>query len=183
MATAEQLMTIEEYSKRDDGRYTELVRGRVVEMNPPQSRHGVVCGNALAIFRSFVKQHDLGRVLGNDAGVVTERDPDTLRGADVSFYSYARLPKGQAGPGYFPVPPELVVEVRSPGDRWARVLQKVTEYLNAGVNSVCVLDDSSQTVRVYDGEEPERMFHAGEVLTLPSILPGFQAPVVAFFED
>jgi Uma2 family endonuclease len=75
------------------------------------------------------------------------------------------------------------VEVRSPGDRWSRVLQKVTEYLNAGVDIICVVDDASQTVRVYDSEEPERIFHVGEVLTLPSILPGFQTPVEAFFED
>jgi Uma2 family endonuclease len=184
MATAEQLMTIEEYSKLpDNGRYTELVRGRIVEMNPPQSRHGVVCMNAGAIFQTFVKQQDLGRVLGNDAGVITERNPDTLRGADVSYYSYSRLPKGQTGPGYFPVPPELVVEVRSPGDRWARVLQKVTEYLNAGVDIVCVIDDASQTIRVYDREEPERILQIDEELTLPTILPGFRAPVQAFFED
>jgi Uma2 family endonuclease len=183
MATAEQLMTIEEYSKLDNGQYTELVRGRIVEINPPQSRHGVVCLNAAAIFRNFVKQHDLGRVPANEAGVITQRDPDTLRGADVSYYSYSRLPKGQTGPGYFPVPPELVVEVRSLGDRWARVLEKVAEYLNAGVDVICVVDDASQTVRVYDGEEPERVLQFGEVLTLPSILPGFQTPIEAFFED
>jgi hypothetical protein len=33
-------------------------------------------------------------VLSNDTGVVTERGPDTVRGADISFYSYARVPKG-----------------------------------------------------------------------------------------
>ena len=29
----------------------------------------------------------------NDSGVVTERDPDTLRGADVAFYCFARVPR------------------------------------------------------------------------------------------
>ena len=33
-------------------------------------------------------EHDLGHVLSNDSGVITERDPDTVRGADISFYSY-----------------------------------------------------------------------------------------------
>ena len=184
MATVEQLMTIEEYANLPDtGRPTELVRGRVVEMNVPRSRHGILCGNAHFIIRSFVKQHGLGRVLCNDAGVITERNPDTLRGADVSYYSYSRFPQGEPDPGYFPVPPELVVEVRSPGDRWARVLEKVAEYLNVGVDIVCVIDFSSQTIRVYDGEAPERVFQIGEELTLPTILPGFQAPVEAFFED
>jgi Uma2 family endonuclease len=186
MATVEQLqlMTIDEYAKLPDtGRPTELVRGRVVEMNVPQSRHAVVCGNAFAIIRSFVKQHGLGRVLSNDGGIITERDPDTLRGAEVSYFSYSRLPHGQTGLGYFPVPPELVIEVRSPGDRWPRVLQKVAEYLNARVDVVCVVDFLAQTVRVYDSEGPERTLQAGDELTLPTILPGFRAPVEEFFED
>jgi Uma2 family endonuclease len=184
MATAEQLMTIEEYAKLpDNGRPTELVRGRVVDTNVPQSRHGVVCVNVCAILRQFVKQHNLGRVLSNDAGVITERDPDTLRGADVSYFSYSRLPRGQMGLGYFPVPPELVVEVRSPGDRWPRILQKVAEYLNAGVDVVCVVDFIAETVRVYDAEGLDRTLHVGEELTLPTILPGFRTPIEAFFED
>jgi Uma2 family endonuclease len=186
MATAEQtrLLTIEEYIKLpDDGRPTELVRGKVVEMNMPQSRHGVVCGNAYAIVRNFVKQHGLGRALTNDAGVITERDPDTVRGADVSYYSYSRLPQGQTDLGYFPVPPELVIEVRSPSDRWPRILQKVAEYLNAGVDVVCVVDFVAQTVRIYDAEGPERTLHVGDELTLPAILPGFSTPIEAFFED
>jgi Uma2 family endonuclease len=184
MATAEQLMTIEEYAKLpDNGRPTELVRGRVVEMNVPQSRHGVVCGNVSAILRHFVKQQGLGRVLSNDAGVVTERDPDTLRGADVSYFSYSRLPQGQTGLGYFPVPPELVVEVRSPGVRWPRVLEKVAEYLNAGVDVVCVVDFVAEIVHVYGAEEPGRTLRVGDELTFPTILPGFSTPVEAFFED
>ena len=40
------------------------------------------------------KRADLGRVVTNDSGIVTQRDPDTVRGADVAYYSYARLPKG-----------------------------------------------------------------------------------------
>jgi Uma2 family endonuclease len=184
MATVEQLMKIDEYMNLpDDGKLTELVRGRVVEMNVPQSRHGVVCVNASSIVRAFVKQHGLGRVLSNDAGVITERDPDTLRGADVSYYSYSRLPPGQTNPGYFPVPPELVIEVRSPSDRWPDVLQKTAEYLNAGVDVVCVVDYAAQAVHVFDTEGPQRILHVGEELTLPTILPEFRAPVEAFFED
>ncbi len=186
MATAEQvrLITIEEYMKLpDNGRPTELVRGKVVEMNVPQSRHGVVCLNIGGILRNFVKQHQLGRVLSNDAGIITERNPDTLRGADVSYYSYARLPQGQTDLGYFLSPPELVIEVRSPSDRWPRILQKVAEYLNAGVDVVCVVDYIAQTVHIYDSEGPERRLHVGDELALPTVLPNFHTPVETFFED
>ncbi len=184
MAIVDQFLTIEEYANLPDmGRPTELVRGKVVEMNVPNSRHGVLRGNAYFLLRNFVKQHGLGRVLSNDAGIVTERNLDALRGAAVSYYSYSRLRQGQTGPGRFPVPPEFVVEVRSPGDRCPRILQKVAEYLYVGVDVVCVVDNAARTLHIYDAEGPERILHVGDELTLPTILPDFRAPVEAFFED
>ena len=46
------------------------------------------------ILGNHVYDNDLGRVLSNDSGVITERGPDTVRGADVCFYSFVRVPKG-----------------------------------------------------------------------------------------
>ena len=66
---------------------------------------------------------DLLDSLGHE---ITERDPDTLRGADFAFYSYTQVPKGSFPKrGYLKVPPDLVVEVRSPDDRWKNILSIV----------------------------------------------------------
>jgi hypothetical protein len=48
-----------------------------------------------------------------------------VRGADVAYYSYARLPKGPLSAGYGPEIPELVVEVRSENDRWPEIIEMV----------------------------------------------------------
>ncbi len=88
-------MTIEEFVRRiDPVEPEELVRGRVVRMNPPKPYHGWVCLKVGRTLGQHVDEHDLGYVLSNDSGVITERDPDTLRGADIAFYSYAKVPKG-----------------------------------------------------------------------------------------
>src|SRR2546422_1660388 len=117
-ATGDRLLTIDAYLQLpDNGVPTELVRGRITTLNPPYPYHGYVCGNAATILNNFVKPAELGLVVSNDAGVVTERDPDTLRGADVAFYGYARVPKGTlAQRGYLSVVPDLIIEVRSPDD-------------------------------------------------------------------
>ena len=130
--TGERLLTIDEYVRLPDrGTPTELVRGRVITLNPPYPYHGYVCSNADQIIGGFAKQHDSGYVVTNDSGVVTERDPDTLRAADFAFYSYARVPKGTlAKRGYLTAVPDLIVEVRSPDDRWKDILTKVAEYLS-----------------------------------------------------
>ena len=184
MATvAERLLTAEEFRRLpDDGVRRELVRGRVVRMNVPAPRHGYICGNIVGLVRPFVVERKVGRVISNDSGVLTRRDPDTVRGVDVAYYSFSRLPPGPLPEGYVEAAPELVFEVRSPTDRWDEVVAKAGEYLAAGVGVVCVLDPGTQTAHVYGADAPTRVVAPDDELTFPELLPGFRAPVRAFFE-
>jgi Uma2 family endonuclease len=177
------LLTAEEFARRPDpGRPEELVRGRVVPMPMPKPRHGEICGKSVRIFGNWVDDHDLGRVLSNDAGVITERGPDTVRGADVSFYSFARVPKGPLPDRYLDTPPELIVEVLSPNDRWPKVLAKVAEYLDAGTVVVLVLDDQRRMAHEYRADGTTRLYGADDDLTLPDLLGEFRVRVGLFFE-
>lgn len=182
MTVAAALLTADQYRLLpDDGRSTELVRGRVVEMPPTTPRHGEVCCQAAYLLRRHLEGDPRGRVVTNDSGVVTERDPDTVRGADVAYYSYSRVPRGPLPQGYLSVPPELVFEVLSPRDRWRDVLAKVTEYLDAGVSVVCVLDPAHETAYVYT-DAPPRQLNAADEFSLPDLLGEFRVPVRRFFE-
>jgi len=120
--------------------------------------------------------------MSNDSGVITDREPDTVRGADVSYYSFSRLPRGPLAEGYGNEIPELVVEVRSPGDRWRDIQKKITEYLQAGVLAVVVLDPGPRTAHVFSADDPPRTLGAEDELTLPGILDGFRVRVGRFFE-
>ncbi|MCH8048160.1 MAG: Uma2 family endonuclease [Planctomycetes bacterium] len=183
MATAQSLLTAEQYGELPDlERPTELVRGRIVEMNQPYPRHGLICMEIGHVVRSYVKQHKLGYVMCNDSGVITQREPDTVRGPDISFYSHERLPEGSIPQGYLNVSPNLVFEVLSPSDRWARVLEKVGEYLTAGVEVVCVLDPERETMHVYRDEIPSEVLTADDELTIPEVLGEFRVAVRALLE-
>jgi Uma2 family endonuclease len=185
MATAEllELMTAEEFGKRPDPGYPEeLVRGRVIAMTVPDRRHGYVCLNVGRILGEFVAKRGVGRVMSNDSAIITERNPDSVRGADVAYYSFERLPKGPLAPGYGPEVPELVVEVRSPSDRWRDIHEKVTEYLNAGVTLVIVLDPGPNTAHLFGADDAPRMLGAEDELILPGILEEFRVRVGDFFE-
>ncbi len=182
-ADAPNLMTVDEFARRPDPGYPEeLVRGRIVPMPQPTRRHGEICSKSVRILGNFADDHDLGKVLCNDTGVITERGPDTVRGADISFYSYQRIGRGPLPRDYGEVPPELIVEVRSPSDRWSKVLAKVVEYLEAGVLAVVVLDDDSRTALLAMADQPPRRLGPDDDLTIPEILPGFSVPVRRFFE-
>src|SRR5262245_25633169 len=97
-------------------KFLELDRGEVVEMPSPGKRHGFVCGNIAGILRKYAIQQRKGYVCTNDSGIIVERDPDTVRGPDVSFYLDDQT--ADTMDRKFAVrPPVLVAEVRSPHDR------------------------------------------------------------------
>jgi Uma2 family endonuclease len=182
MATIEAVLTAEDYYELPDwGVPSELVRGKVVLLEIPGFRHGRVCGRAAHVLYSFASDRHLGHVLCNNAGVVTERGPDTVRGPDVSFYSHARIPKRSEPIGYPPAPPELVFEVLSPSDWWPELEAKVAEYLKAGVEMVCVVDPECETLVVYDAHQPGRTLTADEEPTFPAWLGGFRLEVRRLF--
>ena len=181
--TAPALLTAEEYARLpDDGRQTELIRGEVVEVPMPFPRHGQICARIAYLLQRFLEDHPLGHVITNDSGVVTERGPDSVRGADVAYYSFARVPPGPIPRDqYLAVMPELIFEVRSPGDRWRKVVTKVDEYLNAGVDVVCVVDDPTEQVRVFD-DDGVHPLAGDDALEFPTLLPGFSVPVRRLFD-
>ena len=151
-------------------------------MNMPFPRHGQICSKIDRFVGNYADEHKLGHVVTNDSGMATERDPDTVRGMDVAFYSYQQIPPGPLPEGYLTVPPKLVFEVRSPWRRWREILAKVAEYLNAGVEAVCVLDPGPQTAHVFYADQPTRVFGPEEDLIFPDILGDFRIPVHRFFE-
>ena len=181
LPTEPPLLTAEEYAQLpDDGRFTELVRGRIVEMSRPTPAHGYYCANIIRALGNFVFERDLGRVVGNDSGVVTRRAPDSVRGPDVAYYSYNVVPKGPLPEGYWPAP-ELIFEVNSPNDRWLEVLAKVAEYLASGVHVVCVLDPDSSALHVYRPDARPEQLGLEQDLVLTELHPDFRIPVRQIF--
>lgn len=182
MATAEALMTAEEFGNRPDPGYPEeLVRGEVVPGKHADPRHGRVCGEALQLFGKLVEERGLGRLV-TLSGVLTGRDPDTVRGVDISFYGYRRMPRGPIPAGYAAEMPEWAVEVVSAFDRWSYVLAKFAELLIAGIQTVIVLDPEPRTAHVFGADEPPRVLGAEEELTVPGVPEGFRVRVNRFFE-
>lgn len=182
-ASESPLLTAEQFAEHPDpGHPEELIRGRIVPMPMTKPRHGYLCNRAGRLLGNFCEEHHLGWVFNNDTGVITERKPDTVRGADVAFYSYARLPEGDLPDRYPDEAPELVFEVLSPSDRWPQVLAKVAEYLKAGVLVVVVLDDARRMAHYYGADGTSRMLGAEEELTFSGVLEGFRVAVQRFFE-
>ncbi len=180
--TTETLITGEALAEMGDIGRCELVEGRIIMKSPTGWRHGKYewrFGNAVG---DFVDAHQLGEVLVGEVGIYTDRNPDTIRGADVIFISNERLAQVKS-PSFLDVAPELVVEVMSPDDRWTEVKQKIREYFSIGVKLVWVADPTDKTVSVYRSLTDVRIFTENDTLTGEEALPGFTISVTALFVD
>ena len=176
------LLTAEEFVRRHPKHLVELVDGVVKGVAMPGFEHGMVDTNIAFFLSDHVRKHELGRVVCNDTYLVIRRNPDTVRGMDVAYVSYARLPKGPVPKGALEVAPELIVEARFPSDKWTDVFAKVEEYTTAGVGAVMVLDPETKTVSVCRPNADQEDFRAGDMLVIPDVLPGFAVEVARLFE-
>jgi len=174
-------MTAEEFFALGSEPRGELVRGRIVAMTPPGFRHGSICSRLIRKIGRYLDDHDIGHLISNDAGVITQRSPDTVRGPDLAFFHYDQLPKEEEPIGYPAVSPDLVFEVLSPTDRMSDVLEKVAEYLRSGVGVVCLADPARQHIEVYRDEQPLLHFDLCDELIIPDVLPGFVLPLRDLF--
>lgn len=149
LITAEQLLRLNLPDKR-----TELIRGRLVVRDPGGALHGVVANRIAYRITAHVETHDLGRVYAAETGFKIESKPDTVRAPDVAFITKSRLPAVEPR-GYPGWAPDLAVEVLAHDDHPAETLEKVAQWLKAGVRLVWVIDSEKRTARVYrvDGSE------------------------------
>ncbi len=183
MATIEVLLTAEEFFAIPRGdQPKELVQGRIINMTPPATRHGQVCGRVFRYLDRFAEEHNSGHVVCNDSGFITQRNPDSVRGPDVSYYGFDQVPAGPMPSSYTNVVPRLAFEVLSPSDIWAEVLEKVTEYFRAGVIVVCVFDPAYETIQVFRGDRQPESLSGDAELKLPEVLgEEFAVPAKKFF--
>jgi Uma2 family endonuclease len=151
-------------------------------MDPPGFRHGRVLMQAGYLLKQFLENRSVGCLSGGGPGIITGRNPDTVRSGGVLFYSYERLPADQTPVGYPDVAPNVAFEVRSPSNRWREIHEKVAEYFGAGVECVCVLVPESRTAVLFYPEANPVVLQADDELTLPAPLDGFRVPVRRFFE-
>jgi Uma2 family endonuclease len=177
--TADEFYHFTHQSENRD-RVFELERGEVVEMSRPGKRHGLVCNNIGGILRNFAISRKKGYACSNDTGIITERDPDTVRGPDVAFYEDVKS-FDEVEEKYGDQPPRLAVEVLSPNDTVGKVNRRVKELLQFGILIVWLIDPEAHNVTVYRLGKDYYILEETDELTGEDVLPDFRCKVAEFF--
>jgi Uma2 family endonuclease len=154
-----------------DGQKYELVDGQI-RVSPAGSRHGLVCIAVALQVGAFVKARQLGYLFDSSTGF---RLPGgNVRLPDVAFVARGRFASEQVPEGFADLAPDLAVEVLSPSDRSRDVLDKVGEYLQAGVHLVWVIDPKRRTAAVYKSLTEVRRLGPEDLLDGEDVVPGFR---------
>jgi Uma2 family endonuclease len=178
MSTTTHLMTAEELGNLpDEPLRHELIKGELLTMPLPKDEHMRVAANLIMILGQHVKASRLGQVRA-EGGYKIESDPDTVLGPDVSFVAKERIRLSPEG--YHQGPPDLAVEVISPGDRRGRIERKLSLWLQSGARSVWHVNPQRRTVEVISSTGERRMLHETDEL-VDDTVPGFRVAVSEIF--
>jgi Uma2 family endonuclease len=160
----------------------ELHHGRLVAVSPPGAAHGFLQNLIANALTTLGQMKGVGRAY-TEVGIVLDRNPDHIVGADNAFITSRSLPAREAPEGYLETIPQLVVEVRSKNDTVTEIATKVTDYLNAGVQLVWVVDSDTDTVTEHRPNSKPKVYHKADSLTCEDIIPGFRLPLAELFKD
>jgi Uma2 family endonuclease len=182
MPARARLVTAEEFAliPDDDHRY-ELVEGRVIRMSPAGSRHALLATRISFVLQQHAEHDRVGIVL-TPGGFKLATNPDTVREPDVAFICRERIPETGVPEGFWPGPPDLAVEIRSPDDRKHEILAKISDYLARGVRLVWDVDPRRLTVTVYGPHSVPATFGINDTLDGGDVVRGFTCAVRRIFE-
>jgi len=181
MAIAHQRLTLEEFLRLPEQKPAlEYLDGVVTSKMSPKGRHGRL-------------QMRFGFMVELAAGdppaywTLTELRVNWAGEAslipDLAVYLTERVPLSPDGEvaDDFDVPPDLAVEVASPGQSDREVLERARWFVEHGVRAVLLLQPRDRSARVVRPDADTGRLQGDAVVELGDVLPGFSFVVAALF--
>jgi Uma2 family endonuclease len=157
----------------------ELVDGVLIEkkMSSLAGETTVIISSKLFTFTSEKK---IGKLYSETSFRCFPRKPAQVRRPDLAFVLASRL--ADVPPeGHVPIPPDLAIEVVSPGDEVYELEEKLRDYKSAGIPLTWVFNPAQRWVRVYEAGRLKAELEETEELRGDPVLPGFAMRVSELF--
>ncbi len=183
MTTAEKTLTGEDLLElqSETGKRYELVKGIPIETMPAGGKHGYIASKIERALGAFIDEKNLGFVFTAETGVYLERNPDTVRGADVTFVGRDKIRSvDEIDSGFLSVVPDLVVEVVSQQNKMSEALNKVEEWKRAGVVEIWLVNVEQRTITTYFNGQVKTLTE-NDALCGNGALNGFSIPLKTIF--
>ncbi len=180
-------MTADEFFDSPFAGGFELVNGRIVskvgEMfqdMPTGALHGAITDELETRISAFVRENKLGRVFAAETGFIVSEG--NVRGVDISFVGKAKIKEFGIPENFFPVAPDLAIEVISPGNTSAEIQEKIDEYLAAGTKLVWIVYPKQKMIQVHRQSNVINILRETDELDGEDVLPNFRVKLSEIFE-
>jgi Uma2 family endonuclease len=176
-----QTLTLSEFLALPDGETAnELINGKAIPKMAPKRFHSRSTGALYILLSEYSENRG---EIGIEWGVILQRHgKDWVPVPDLLYVSWQRLPPERFEDEACPVPPELVIEIISPGQSFGNLSEKATDYLNAGVTRVWLVDTQAQSITVFYPDAPPQTLR-GEASLADGCLPELNLTVQQIFQQ
>ena len=173
--------TIEDVTHLRDteGRLYELIDGTLVEKSTGW-QESLIAGILLHWLHSYLDANRIGVATG--AGGMTRLFGDTVRGPDVAFVGWNRLPDGRMPTDSIPdLVPNFVIEVLNGSNTYAEMSRKRREYFYAGVELLWMVEHRLRTVTVFRTAQDATVYKGEAIIGGGQILPEWRVDLNELF--
>jgi Uma2 family endonuclease len=115
----------------------------------------------------YVEEHRLGQVYSANTGFLLARNPDSVCAPSIAFVRRERIAETD---GWFPGPPDVVIELISASDLYSDVMEKLQRYQRAGTPVVVLVIVPLRKGTIYRGSQGVDFTHT---LTIDDQIPGW----------
>jgi Uma2 family endonuclease len=156
-------LTLEEFLALPQGDITyELINGEAVPKMSPKRFHSKL---TLVLAMLLVQWSQNRGEVGVEWAVTLMRNArNWVPIPDLLYISYTHLNRDVVIDEACPVPPELAIEIISPNQTFAEMAEKATDYLQAGVLRVWVVDAKAKAIAIFYPDAPPQTKRGNDTL-------------------
>ena len=181
MTNAQPKLTLEEFWALPEGETAyELIDGQAVPKVSPKYFHSALQGTLVILLRTWCKGK--GRAHPSWAIALERHGQGWVPTPDVTYISYERLPRSWRRNEACPVPPELAIEIISPGQTLKDFEDKAKDYFAAGVSRVWVIDPEAMSIRAFSPDGKVTLY-TDDMPIVDTLLPGLELTPLLVFEE
>ncbi|MBK7057823.1 MAG: Uma2 family endonuclease [Leptospiraceae bacterium] len=148
-----------------DGFY-EVIDGEKKEMSPTGFLHGLMEMSLSQILEKHLSSK--GYVATGEVGILIQRNPLRIRGADIVYITKEQYPKPPLG--ILEKAPELIVEILSPANTTTEMNAKLKDYLSIGTAHIIYVDPENEITTKYDSTGSSKIYPFSETFLIYNTL-------------
>ena len=174
-------LTLEQFWTLPEGETAyELIDGQAIPKASPKYFHSSLQRALLRLVDAWCPGN--GRIRPEWSVILKHNSSPWVPTPDLTYISYARLPRSWRRNEACPIPCDLAIEIISPDQTFKQLADKALDYIKAGVLRVWVIDPETFSITVFSPDGVRSSF-SEDTKIVDTLLPGLELTPKVIFEE